>query len=460
MQKLLFITPDMVQSGVWKTNKAAGLLWQEGNNIVFRNNGVEKVKGATQLGLAQDQVRDMAQAYISATGAKRIYVGTDTKVRRFDLLAGVWTPNDILTWPTAGQYADLETWGTWLIATNGIDPVKVWKNVDPAVNLAGTPFTRAKVVKRKEVFLFAFNTNNGDTRVEWSDASNPENWTIGGASRAGNFDIRDLESEIVAVEDLGPRHAVYSRNSLVLGSFVGGTNAWGWKRAVTGIGAVSNRSVVSLDPFNYGLMPDGIFKTDGVSFTFVDDPAMTKYIKDTADFSKASLFWGFSDAATKTVSFYFLNGDNQWRSLHLYPEKGYFTKGDLQLTAGDEKSVFDFPLVASEDQLVGSWQTADSHFAFPLSYSLKTKPLDFGELSVNKLLNLIEVNGVWSAGAKIKVCALDDPEGTETVVIDRALEKQNYFEYEAPLFTVEFYGSTPWTMNSMGFYGILGGPSR
>lgn len=332
--------------------------------------------------------------------------------------------------------------------------------MDPAVNLAGTPFTRAKVVKRKEVFLFAFNTNNGDTRVEWSDASNPENWTIGGASRAGNFDIRDLESEIVAVEDLGPRHAVYSRNSLVLGSFVGGTNAWGWKRAVTGIGAVSNRSVVSLDPFNYGLMPDGIFKTDGVSFTFVDDPAMTKYIKDTADFSKASLFWGFSDAATKTVSFYFLNGDNQWRSLHLYPEKGYFTKGDLQLTAGDEKSVFDFPLVASEDQLVGSWQTADSHFAFPLSYSLKTKPLDFGELSVNKLLNLIEVNGVWSAGAKIKVCALDDPEGTETVVIDRALEKQNYFEYEAPLFTVEFYGSTPWTMNSMGFYGILGGPSR
>jgi hypothetical protein len=350
MRQLLLLTPDQIQSGIWKTNKAAGALWQEGNNVVFRNNGVEKLLGATQFGDAGDQVRDFAQAYISTTAARRAYITTDTKVRMFELLASVWTPTDLLTWPTASQYSDIETWGTWLLATNGIDPVKVWKNTGTMVNLGGVPFTKAKILKRKTPFLLAFNTNNiGDTAAEC--------------------------------------------------------------------------------------------------------------IKDNADFTKASLFWGMADSTTKSVWFNFQDANSVWMSLQYYPDRNFFTKGNLQLSAGATKEVFDFPLVGSEDWKLGLWQTADTHFGSPLNYNLKTKPLDFGERSVHKLMQLIRVDGVWDPASMIRVQALQHAEDAAPVtVIDRALDRNNYFEFEAPFFTVEFYGSTKWSLNAMEFFGEVGGP--
>lgn len=459
MKRLLLLDPDAIQSGVWKTNKAAGLLWQEGNNVVFRNNGVEKTGGATLILGSGDQARDFAQAYVSASGAKRIYVTTDTAVVLYELIAGVWSAGTLYSWATSVQYGDLETWGTWLVMTNGVDPVKVWKNGVATANLAGVPFTKARILKRKTPFLLAFNTDNmGDSAVEWSSESNIEVWTPG-TGRAGNMVLRDLESEIVSVEDLGDRLAVYSRNSLVIGSFVGGTNVFGWKRAIKGIGAISRRSVVGLDPFNYGLTQDGIFKTDGVSFQWVDDPAMTKYIKDTADFSKAALFWGMADNTLKSVNFFFLTSDNLWRSVHYYPEKGFFTKGDLQLCAGQAKEVFDWPIVSSESGLVGSWQTADTNYGVPVPYSLKTKPLDFGERSINKLVQMVRVDGVWNAANRLKVQVMEDPEAPGTTVYDQPLVQKNYFEYEAPYFTLEFYGSAPFSMNAVEIFGQAGGPA-
>lgn len=459
MKRLLLLGPQEIQSGIWKVGKAAGLLWEEGNNVVFRANGVERIDGAVAQGPnLSDQVRDIAQAYVSATAAQRAYVGTDTTVDMYERLAGVWSKTALGSWATAGQYADLETWGNWLLATNGVDPVQVWKNTGVLAPLARTPFTRAKIIKRKSPFLLAFNTDNiGDTGVEWSTDSDIEIWTPG-TSRAGNYVIRDLESEIVSVEDIGDRLSVYSRNSLVIGSFVGGANVWGWKRAIGGIGAISRRSVVSLDPFNYGLTQDGIFKTDGNSFVYVDDPQMRRYIKDNADFSKAHLFWGMADSSLKAVSFYFLDIEGVWHSVQYYPDQGFFTKGNLQLTAGARKEVFDYPIVADEGLSLGTWQQSElTHFGAPISSSLKTKPLDFGERSVYKLLQLVRVDGNW-VGWNIKVQALQHPEDAAPVtVIDRALERQNYFEFDAPYFTVEFYGTGKWSVTGMEFFGQAGG---
>jgi hypothetical protein len=176
MKRLLVLGPQEIQSGIYQIGKAAAVLWQDGRNIVFRDLGFRSAGGATQKSVPLgDQARDIAQAYVSGTLAKRLYFGTDTKVEMHELIGGVWTETDLLTWPTAGQYADLETWGTWLVATNGVDPVKVWKNTGLLVDLAGTPFTRAKIIKRKQPFLLAFNTNNiGDTGVEWSSDSDIE----------------------------------------------------------------------------------------------------------------------------------------------------------------------------------------------------------------------------------------------------------------------------------------------
>jgi hypothetical protein len=459
MKQLLSLGPQEIQTGIWKTDKHSGILWSEGSNIVFRDLGFRSHGGALQqsVGLG-DQARDIAQAYVS--GARRAYLGTDTDIELYEFNAGIWTKTVLGTWPTAGQYADLETWGTWVIGTNNIDPVKIWKNTGALVNLGGTPFTRAKILLRKQPFLLAFNTNNiGDTAVEWSSDSNPELWTPSLVNKAGNYNLRDLESEIMAAAHIGSRVAVYSRSSMAIGTFIGGTNVWGWERAVKGIGAVSHRSVVTLDPLNYGLTRDGIFRTDGNSFKYIDDPAMLRYIRDTADFSKESLFWGYSDEALKMVSFYFLNSDNQWRSVSLYPDLGVFTKGDLQLTAGVSKEVFNYPLVASEDVKFGTWQESDLHFGQPVSYSLQTKPLDFGDASSYKIHNLSTVHGQWTT-ATLTVRAHDFPEDPGLIVYQAPLVHNNYFSFDAKYFSWQFSGSTPIYVTGLDIFGIGGGVGK
>lgn len=458
---MLLLGPQQLQSGVWKVAKAGGPLWQEGNNVQFRDLGIRQVPGAVQKSDATGSlVREIVQAFV-APGERRAYLGTDINLQLYSLVGGVWTRTVLGTWPTAGQYADLETWGTWLVATNNADPVKVWKNTGAVVNLAGTPFTRAALLKRKQVFLLAFNTNNlGPTAVEWASDSNIEDWTPTSANKAGNVVIRDLESDIICVADLGPRLAIYSKSSMVLGSYVGSPNQWGFQRAIRGIGAVSPRSVVTLDPFNYGLTRNGIFKTDGSSFAWVTDPAMLKYLKDTADFSKETLFWGYADAELNSVSFYFLTVDNLWRSIHFYPDSGVFTLGDLGLTAGGALEVFDHPLVASNSFQFGSWGEGVQHFGSTVPWTLKTNPIDFGTRDFYKTHNLTLVEGQWDTTTNLIVRAHESPEDPGVIAYSGPLGRETYFSRDAKLLSWEFYGTGGFYTTRIEIFGIPAGVAQ
>jgi hypothetical protein len=458
MKSILQINSQIIQSGIWKTAKASGVLWEEGSNVVFRDLGFRRIDGASQVGeLLSDQARDIAQAYVN--NARRIFLGTDTAIELREFLAGSWTSTMLTGWATAGQTADLETWGSWLVASNGRDPLLVWKD-GTLETLVGTPFSRAKVILRKQPFLLAFNTDNiGDTAVEWSSDSDIEDWTPTTINKAGNISLRDLDSEIIAAEHMGDRVAVYSRSGLVLGQFVGGANVWSWRRAIHGVGAVSRRSVVTLDPYNYGFSRDGIFKTDGNSFLYVDDPAMLRYIRDNADFSQEHLFWGIADSALKMVSFYFRTADNLWKSVSYYPDAGMFTKGDLQLTAGARKEVFNFPIVASEDRKVGFWQETEKYFGTDVSYNLKTRPIDFGTSDMYKIHNLTRVDGQW-VEANLRVRVHEHPEDPGVICYDAPLQGENYFSRDGKYFSWEFYGSKPLYVVGMEVFGIGGGVGR
>lgn len=458
MRSILQINSQLIQSGIWKTAKASGILWEEGNNVVFRDLGFRSIAGALEVvNPALDQVRDIAQAY--ANNARRIFLGTDTGVELREYASGAWSSFFLFGWATAGQYADLETWGSWLVATNGRDPLSVWKD-GVWGPLAGTPFSKAKVILRKQPFLLAFNTDNiGDTAAEWSSDSDIEDWTPTTANKAGNISLRDLDSEIIAAEHMGDRVAVYSRSGLVLGQFVGGANVWSWRRAIHGVGAISRRSVVTLDPYNYGFSRDGIFKTDGNSFLYVDDPAMLRYIRDNADFSQEHLFWGMSDSALKMVSFYFRTIDNLWKSVSYYPEAGIFTKGNLQLTAGARKEVFNYPIVAAESGAIGAWQEHPQHFQADISYSLKTRPIDFGTSDMYKIHNLTRVDGQWT-DANLRVRVHEHPEDPGQVCHDAPLQGDNYFSRDGKYFSWEFYGNKPLYVVGIEVFGIGGGVGR
>jgi len=459
MKKLLTLDPTAIVSGLYTgVGKAATPLWDEGENIVFRDLGVRRIAGATPIMATPETstIRAMLQGY--SAGKQRQYIGTNTKLTLKERTAGVWAHTDLYTWQTASDYAQLETWGNWLVGTNNVDPPVVWKNAGSAAAILGIPFTRARILRRKSPYLLAFNTSNGEDKVEWCNTSNIEQWTPG-AGGAGNNTLRDLESEIVAAEGLADNIGVYSTSSLAIGRYVGSPNWWGFKRAIKGIGAVSSKSVVEAGIFHYGMMQNGIFVTDGNSNKWIDDPAMQKWVIDTVNWDQAKYIWGFHDDYLRAVTWYFLNVDLQWQSISYHYDAKVFTKGNLQATAGAPRDSLAVPTIADLAARVNFWQQGNTFRGVDVPFSLKTKPLDFGARDFAKLLQLIKVDGEWDSEVRLRVGQTDNPESIVDWFHDQPMVQHNYFpeEREAPYFVVEFYGSKAAYITGIEFYGIPGG---
>lgn len=460
MQKLLTLDPPLIQTGLFSgVGKAATPLWSEGNNIIFRDLGVRRIAGAQPIldsYTMPNTVRALLQGF--ADGKPRVYASSDAKLAMLEKSGGIWTQSDLYTWPTATDYGQLETWGTWLIATNNNDPPVVWKNAGLAAPIAGIPFTRARIIRRKSPQILAFNTSNGSDKVEWCDIGNIEGW-VPGSLGAGNTNIRDLESEIVAAEMLGDRIGVYSASSMVLGSYIGSPNWWGFKKAVGGIGAVSPKSIIEQGVFHYGLMQNGIFVTDGNSARFIDDPMMQKWVIDTVNWDQARYIWGFHDDYLRAVTWFFLNVDLAWQSVSYHYDSKLFTKGNLFATAGAPRSSLEVPVIADLDKNICLWQRGDAFRGVDVPFSIRTKPLDFGARDVAKLLQLVKVDGSWDANVRLRVGQLDTPEGSPDWFHDYPLTTENYFpeEREAPYFVLEIYGSAPAYVSGIEFYGKGGG---
>ena len=162
MQSLISLREiEYVQSGIFPAlapNQLA--LWRDGENIDFTEGAIEKSKGwtvepGTTVGGQTYEINALAQA--APETERRIYSGLGgaaySALRVWDSGVG----RDLGHAYANGQWS-LETWGTWLLATNDVDPVQVWKGgVSGAAALAGVAVSRAKIVRKLANHVILYN---------------------------------------------------------------------------------------------------------------------------------------------------------------------------------------------------------------------------------------------------------------------------------------------------------------
>ena len=122
-----------------------------------------------------------------------IRIGLDT-MQKYDTGSSSWTT--ISHTPFTGTTDDLFdiaipllSGKQILVVTNGVDALRKWTGSGNTADLGGTP-PHAKFIQEYQSYLVCANITGGtdvDTRVQWSDTANPENWTT------GNSGERDLE---------------------------------------------------------------------------------------------------------------------------------------------------------------------------------------------------------------------------------------------------------------------------
>jgi len=272
----------------------------------------------------------------------------------------------------------MESWGDWMLATNGVDSVQVYKGSSFAAlgGISGVVDT-AQVLLVLGPHVLLFNTDNDEKEVRWCAHGNPEQWNTTTYATAGAFTLREMEGPIVAAEPLGQQIGVYSRESMHIVAYRGAPTIFGWKPALQGVGAISKHAIIPVGRIHYGWGPDGIFETDGSVYRYIDTPALKKYIKDNLVTGQKSKIWGYFNEAQNRPTWYFPTG------VATEPDAGIgfnvvnrsWTIYGYGRTAAVARNIFSGPLAADESGNVFLHESGVDANGSALVASLESKPL-------------------------------------------------------------------------------------
>lgn len=451
---LVLKEPDLLNAGIFPSLPANQLvLWKTAENVFFNDGVVEKIGGWTQEIALPSEVLALQQAYVE--GEKRVYAATADKVYKWN--AGV--SSEIGTGFTAENWS-LESWGSWLVGTNDVDVPQVWKNAASMVPLGGVNFTRAKLFKKLQNHLLAFNTNVSGQQFNFSSKSNPEDWVTTASNSAGDLFIRDLDAQIEAVELLGESIGFYSADMAGIVQYVGAPLYFGAKVMLNGIGAVSQYAVVQVGRLHYGLSKKGFWRSDMVSFDYIDTPAVNRWFQDNINWASVANLRSVHLEQRNVVLWIFDCQDAVRRGLaYNYKTRGW-TIIKAPWTALLEQQILDRPLVGT----TAGWGYLDqgaNAITAALSASLVTNSLDAGRPERLKGWDCLRVDRDSVVGGMEVRFGFGDRPGTSDYWSSwTALDYENWIHQEAAYLTVEFRSTevdAAWRISGLTLLGTIGG---
>lgn len=205
-------------------------------------------------------------------------------------------------------FADLTHYGDWTILNTGQELPMLYK---PGVLLGIYPQApQAQLFMKKLSFVVALGTGLARKGIAWSDGNNIELWTIAEDNSAGDQSLEELDTGIVAGANLGQFIAVYAEDQMALVQFIGAPFWFSARVMLDGIGAVGKQAVASDGRANYGVGRNGVWRTDGQSFQYIDRNAIQDYLQDNVNWSQASKITAARNDVTGCFEFSFPMGDS------------------------------------------------------------------------------------------------------------------------------------------------------
>ena len=337
---------DNLDTGIWPSvpnDKAP--MWVDGRNIIFKERSAQPIPG--QFSLLNKLFTSPGVGVIEhvISGVPYLYWGHKDRLFRFkgdDFTVSDATLTDKgVPGPAVVQltYAGIEnqsssarqtrwsfaTFGTFVLATNGVDFPQKWKPAGPdfwpdgaadgvpefdnwKVDATdGSIPDRAEIVRELGPYVILFNTDDGQDISQWSDEDAIDIWLPTATNAAGQLPLRDMNGEILSVEKLGRGLGVYGRDQLLFFEFVGAPFYFGAREILTGIGAVGKDSVTVVGTDHYGFGPRGIWRTNGSAREYIDEPVhdfvyqnlnldQISKVVSWYDASQGVVFWSYPQA--------------------------------------------------------------------------------------------------------------------------------------------------------------------
>jgi hypothetical protein len=455
--------PLVLMSGMYPSLPAnQQAFWRSGKNVFFADARVSKFLGVSEEEETADAIYAIEQANVD--GARRVYYARAASVHKNEF--GV--ASQLGSGFQGSGYWSMTTWGTWLIATNDYDAVKVWKNTGSMVSLANVRVPRARLVKKFKNHVLLFYGQ----AVDWSHESDPETWVPAPENKAGRIPFRDLDSDIRAVQPLaGSALAVYTADSMVLLQWVGSPFIFGTPTpAINGIGAVSDSAVVPVGQEHFGLSRKGFFRTDGIGFSYIDSPAVKKLLLSEIDWDNSRRVVGVHHESNQTVEWYYPKLDGTIGGLaYRYAVPSGWMVMDLPITAVAEQQVFDAPLYGvKRADATGFWgyhSSGEGLGGEAFEASIRSFPITAGNRERFKDWAMLRVDKESSInGLEFRLGFSDDLEADPAVepawTSWASLSYENWIHRSSVNLTLEFRSTTleaEWSLCGFSLHGELGG---
>jgi len=374
-------------------------LWIDGENIIFRDGGPQKIKGWTTATSITDTgiIRGM-NALIDNDGTRRLYFGTQDSLHVWNAdtdtnytLSTGFSGNVDQSGNTPATIWSIARAGDWAVLTNGIDTPQISKDGQTSSDLGGigaVSVTKAEIAVIFKAHLHLFNTTTPNT-WHWSAADQFETFDPASNNSAGVLFIRGMNGPIQAVIPFGDNLAVFSRNQLFSVRFLGAPLYFGYEHVLDGIGAVGKSAVVEANRRMYGLSNAGIWRTDGTSYEYVDALKVREWLRDNLNEDQQSKVVATYESINENVVFFVPTTTNEPDTALVYHEpSGAWSKWSFGRSSAVSSSlgVFTRPYYA-DGTTIYKHETGESADGGSLTAFVQTKPLTFGEDSKNKLVN-------------------------------------------------------------------------
>jgi|TARA_R110001583_G_scaffold45552_4_gene143444 hypothetical protein len=286
VSKLLAKITKEVDAGIFPDQPdETPVFWNDGQNIMFPPNYTIPAFGSSIVGELGAGGAITGFGVIIYSGTTTAYVGNSDYIYKFTDPSAIWGPTQVGSGYT-GTDQDVwvfAPWGNWILATNGVNAVQVDKGSNMANLDLDSQFVTAKIVLTDpgKQFAFAINTNVGNgLDVWWCNYNDPETWLAAASNLAGDIAVKDTESEFKAGLLLGDNPVIYTRGGQYSLAYVGAPDVWRISKTQDEIGAVGAHAVAAVGDLHFGFSPRGIWKSDGVSSSWIDYGWVRDYIYD------------------------------------------------------------------------------------------------------------------------------------------------------------------------------------
>lgn len=297
MEKMLELKGDIIHSGVHPgiPNQQVPL-WTSSNNIVFRDQSA-KVSGA-QVPLFDKFPGTVGPGTgvmaLNNEGLPALVWGTRTR-----LYIGVAPPVSKDASRPAGYGGVIDDqwsfvqYGKVVLATNGVDEPQICPDftiTDPVfedlysyTGVVGLNADfRTHILRSAGAHIIAFNNEYTTEKINyeyrWCSEDDFLAWAPISTNSARDIQLRDLDSDIVAVVELGQVLVVFGRDQVHAVAYAGAPFFFPNQHLLSNIGAIGHGSVVPVGRMIYGMDTHGIYVLDGTSYQYVDSPSIHSYI--------------------------------------------------------------------------------------------------------------------------------------------------------------------------------------